>query len=179
MQFMAFFLPQITDMCISGELQYDCTKWSSNSGQINLSDMVVTLISTQRSRIPKTWKLRRKAGTRLQWVGRFPQGSPSRQHYLVFQKTPAFCKGTPRDAELRGRGLSYTICNSKDLIYRQIFKHSQLTCTAIWKPHLEGDEYTQHADEVFLGERSWVNSMKLEFHLIKTEVEKVCISFLY
>lgn len=160
-------MPQITDMCFSGELQYDCTKWSLNRGQINLSNMVMTLIGTQRPWIPKPKSWSRRAGTRLPWVSRVIVASPCRQRYryLVFQKTPAFCKGRPGDAELRGTGFSYIICNFKDLIYRQIFKHSQLTCTAIWKPHFEGDEYTQHADQVFLGERSWVNSMKLEFHL--------------
>lgn len=36
---------------------------------------------------------------------------------------------------------SYIICNFRNLIYRQIFQHSQLTCTAIWKAHLEGGKY--------------------------------------
>lgn len=72
----------------------------------------------------------------------FLQGSPCRQHYPVFQKTSALCKGKPVKAALRGRSFSYISCNFRNLIYRQIFKYSQLTCTAIWKPHLEGDQYT-------------------------------------
>lgn len=110
-------------------------------------------------------------------VSSVPRGSPCRQHYLVFQKTPAFCKGRPRDAELRGTGFSYIICNFKDLIYRQIFKHSQLTCTAIWKPHLEGDEYTQHADEVFWGKGAELTLWNWNSILGRIEVEKVCTVF--
>lgn len=160
MRFMAFFLPQITDMCISGELRYDCTKWSLNRGQINLSNMVMTLITHSQN-----LKADAEGWGKARVGQRFPMGSPCRQHYRVSQKTPAFCRGRPRDAELRGWGLSYIICNFKDLIYRQIFKHSQLTRTAIWKPYFEGDKHIQHADEVFLGERGWVNAVKLDFHL--------------
>lgn len=75
-------------------------------------------------------------------INTFLQGSPCRQHYHVFQKTPALCKGEPAKAALRGRSFSYIICSFKNLIFMQIFKYSQLTCTAIWKPHLEGDKYT-------------------------------------
>lgn len=152
MQFLAFLLSRITNMRISGEVHDDCTKSSLNRGQINLSNMVMmTLIST-----PKNHTNSQHLNRRSRRLGQGSSG-PALSHWVhhagnitLSFTMPAFCKGKPRAAELRGRGLSYIRCNFKNLIYRQIFKRSQLTRTAIWKPHFKGGD-PRHADEGFWG----------------------------
>lgn len=125
---------------------------------------------------PKRWS--RRLGQSPRGVSSFPQGSPHRQHYLVFQKTPAFCKGRPRDAELRGRGLSYIICNLEDLIYRSLNTVS-----------LHAQQYENHTlkamnthsmqTRCFWGKGAELTLRNWNSTLARIEVEKVCISFLY
>lgn len=72
-------------------------------------------------------------------------------------------------AAFRGRSFSYIICNFSNLIYRQIFKYSQLAQQ--YESHTWKVINTQHADWEFL-EKKWLTRaafssdlrfMKLEF----------------
>lgn len=100
------------------------------------------------------------ARRRQRRIHTFLQGSLCRQHYLVFPKTPALCKGKPVKVALGG-SFSYIICNFGNLIYKQIFKYSQLTCIAIWKPHLEEDRCTRCRLGVSRKETAYKSSFQL------------------
>lgn len=70
---------------------------------------------------------------------------------------------------------------------RSIFKYSQLTCTAIWKPHLEGDKYTACRLGVSRKEMASQEQLLAQTHfwwnrnldVTRFGMETVCIGFLY
>lgn len=91
--------------------------------------MIIIRYSVKSYYFPKpkscSWR-RPRPGWRQRRTHTFLQGSPCRQHYLVFPKTPALRKGKPVKAALGG-SFSYIICSFRNFTYRQIFKYSQLT----------------------------------------------------
>lgn len=125
MQFMAFLLPQITNMCISGELHYDCTKWSLNRGQINLSAMVwLSLVLSEITRTPKPNRWSRRLGQGSSgWA--LPTGFTMQATLPCLSRCLPSARGT-REHWTQREGLSYIICYFKNLICRQILKRSQL-----------------------------------------------------
>lgn len=175
MQFTAFLLPpnhkHLSLGTLSNMIALNKLLWIEAKSIFRSDDnhQVLSEISFF-SKTDKRWLEKPTARRRRRRIHTFLQGSLCRQHYLVFPKTPALRKGKPEKVALGG-SFSYIICNFGNLIYRQIFKYSQLTCTAIWKPHLEEDRCTTCRLGVSRTETAYKSSfqLRLTFYAVRIQ----------